>query len=1795
MTARWTATLLIAGSTTISPAASSAQTVYQMVEPYTALGIEDGRDHSVAIDDVATVDPFTGMLHVRHTDLEFHGVGPTIRVRRSFNSHPVRAAGGGAPVLRAPSLMAVGWDFHFVYVKYGDASGGATVNCDVFTPTPIERRIPRLVFPDGRELPLFQPTTASGNPHHFVGSSSWVADCLTGSQYGFRVIDPDGTAYLFTRWSVLSTDASAQTFGYMLDEVRDVHGNALTFTYQPASGLDEIQSISAADGRLVTFSYEAYLGGRRLREVTAFYRGTLRESWLYTYDPVPGVPGYSYLSRVEGPEGLAWSYTYETTMPGLHDIKTISSPFGATKSFEYGLRSVPATVGLGTTVAVSRTIWSGPQMPTAEWTYAYAPSPVAGELLDITTITTPDTVEVWTFCGERAIADPSLDPLNCTTRIGSLERKDIFERTAQGGQGLLLQSETFSWNGVVLSEQSFPLRHMPLFVQVPHAILRGQHTIARDGELFTTHHGDYDPLALQPTLISDYRDANPSVARQRLMQLWIDPTAWIVRTSSDALNDYIVDDPLFGSRAVGSNGVSNLFNPDGTVSSQTVKGVTDAYTYRSDGLPSTYTTYGTGGHFEARSYELDVVTELYSTGRDATLRRTLNAEGYIDSETDWEGHTTRLYYDGLGRVRRVETPRVTDEDVVATRSFTAREAVITRGGYTQRTRFDGLGRPYESVTDDILIRTERDARGRIIFESDPVSASVGLPAQCVNPAALNPCASVNPTCPGTCTTYDALGRVIQEIYSVDGSTTDYAYPTALQTEITNAKGQVTTITHERFGDPDENRPIRIEQEEGVTTTISYYINGHPKTVAQDGDGALFGPPRTFLLDEDHRLVGELHPESDWRRYVYDTNGRLAQSYYPEEGTGAQLNLVNHEYDDADRLRNYGPSPLSERVTLTYDRNNRVLTHGYKLATWTYGYDANGNRISESLQMDGRTFSFGRMYDDLDYLSHLVYPSARAVDYAPDVLGRPTQALPHVSSISYHPNGMLHRLSYANGHTMTYTPDADKPALPARIAGGPIDLAYTYDILGNVMQITDAVVASNDAALGYDRLNRLTSATGRWGAANYLYNLKNGITQMTLNGLATDYSYGYESASAPGTYQGHHLRQTVGRVGTRLSHDRRGNATFVEELPDPSSRTPTERRVDQFTYDWRDRPTQHIHQQIGLSDSRGSIVEIVELQKTTSYRYDGHGQRVSKGPGHVYVYSGEQLLYEEDHQEKSAREYIHVGALGVAEVIEDCQGASGTQPWCMSADQPPKVAILTPRTDARPDHRAAMILEAVAFDAESGDLSSQVQWYEALSTVGDPWNPPPATFLGQGRTFDLGVMTTGYHRIEARLPYGAGQAIVESVQFEVVAGPNTGPTIVGAPSAISTTVGTPLLVDMAPWFTDVDGDPLSYTVQNLPPWLSVLGSQLMGTPSASDAGAVIQVTAFDGLESSLALTVEVRIDAPPIVWTGTPLGDTFHGGPGHDTLDGLDGTDHLYGEGGDDTLFGGLGDFDHLWGGAGDDVLDGGPGDYDQLNGGDGNDRLEAGPGHQDFLDGGHGNDLFVYRSGDGHDMLRDFDGIDELYFPDLSPVDVSFQYSGSPPSNVADTRIIHVFDLAGQPLLQIGDTSAIQTSIETVRFMDGSTWTIEELIALVQPTAGDDLLFGGPGNDTIEGGAGNDLLVGNEGADTLRGGPGDDVMYGGYSTVPADDTFVFSQPIGQDTVYDYYGANDTFVFEDVASTDIGFEAHPQDLVLVGAGWRIIFYGHWAPVSYAKLERLQFSNGVVWDQATLEANYQQAVP
>jgi len=131
-------------------------------------------------------------------------------------------------------------------------------------------------------------------------------------------------------------------------------------------------------------------------------------------------------------------------------------------------------------------------------------------------------------------------------------------------------------------------------------------------------------------------------------------------------------------------------------------------------------------------------------------------------------------------------------------------------------------------------------------------------------------------------------------------------------------------------------------------------------------------------------------------------------------------------------------------------------------------------------------------------------------------------------------------------------------------------------------------------------------------------------------------------------------------------------------------------------------------------------------------------------------------------------------------------------------------------------------------------------------------------------------------------------------------------------------------------------------------------------------------------------------------------DVLYGGAGNDRLEGGEGHDVLYGSSGNDRLEGGEG-HDTLYGGSGNDRLEGGEG-HDVLYGGTGNDTLEGGEGADvlhggagnDVLEGGEGADMFVFESGGGHDIIKDYQAGEVLRFegPEFSADKLSVTQDG---------------------------------------------------------------------------------------------------------------------------------------------------------------------------------------------------------
>ncbi|TMQ75131.1 calcium-binding protein [Candidatus Accumulibacter phosphatis] len=402
-------------------------------------------------------------------------------------------------------------------------------------------------------------------------------------------------------------------------------------------------------------------------------------------------------------------------------------------------------------------------------------------------------------------------------------------------------------------------------------------------------------------------------------------------------------------------------------------------------------------------------------------------------------------------------------------------------------------------------------------------------------------------------------------------------------------------------------------------------------------------------------------------------------------------------------------------------------------------------------------------------------------------------------------------------------------------------------------------------------------------------------------------------------------------------------------------------------------------------------------------------------------------------------------------------------------------------------------------------------------------------------------------------------------------------------------------------------------------VSVRGTDDRLTVLRHYAGAPIDVIRFaDGRQWSVLEIdehLENRLTEGDDIRTGTP---------GNDILDALAGDDVVDGMAGDDEIDGGSGN-DTLRGGDGKDLLSGGDGS-DSLHG-DGDDDSLDGGGGADQLDGGRGGDTYRFGHGSGSDRIVDTGeaGASDVIVlaAELTPEDLKLSREGS-------DLILQIIG-SGDRLTVVDAFApgAAAKAVERIMFSGSATvWAANDIRARLladAATAGNDMItgledtanriFGLDGNDTLSGGAlpdlldggnGNDLLNGLWGDDLLLGGAGDDVLNGeaGADTLSGGpgqdalggetggDTYVFARGDGSDMITDSDltpGHVDTLQFPDLRAADVRdtLRANNDLVILFSAADRVTVKNQFLAAAN-ELERFSFTDGTVWDAASVRA-------
>ena len=630
----------------------------------------------------------------------------------------------------------------------------------------------------------------------------------------------------------------------------------------------------------------------------------------------------------------------------------------------------------------------------------------------------------------------------------------------------------------------------------------------------------------------------------------------------------------------------------------------------------------------------------------------INDDGTIAQVTDENGFVTKYDYDAMGRLSLIDYP---DGDTVAwtstTLDFAFKPGVrglpshwrlweYTGSGY-KVTRYDALWRPVVEetyvngdATSYSIVVKRYDAGGRLAFQSYPLA---------------NLSNYADTTLKGIDYTYDALDRprVVSQDSELGALTTVTDYMSnadGYYTRVKNPRGYYTRTWYQAFDEPSYDYPVEIWHSDAAYTDITRDVFTKPTSIKRRNVDGTISSTRTYAYHTvGQELCRMVEPETGATLMGYDGAGNLAWSASGlatgtlcdiEGDTAAILaRKAERTYDARNRLKTLSfPNGLGD-TTSTWTPDGLLSSivadnGGGNLVTTNYTYNKRRLPTNEQMLWGSINWSLGHTYNTNGHLASDTYPGPLTVSYAPDALGRATQAGAFASGVSYYPNGAIKEFTYGNGITHTLTQNVRQlPHISADAYGTTAYLSdtYEYDENGNVAAITDGATSRNQRGnrdMVYDGLDRLTSVVSpMFGTATYAYDVLDNLTRNSVTGGSAPHNYYY---CYNAKWQLAFVRNgsvctgsTPSPAVTALEYDVQGNLSV--------------KNAQDFTFDFGNR-------------LRGATTP------TSSNVYDGHGRRVrdytTAGKYSFYAQSG-QLGFVKNARTGNYTNYVYLGGSLVA--------------------------------------------------------------------------------------------------------------------------------------------------------------------------------------------------------------------------------------------------------------------------------------------------------------------------------------------------------------------------------------------------------------------------------------------------------------------------------------------------------------------------------------------------------------------
>ena len=445
-------------------------------------------------------------------------------------------------------------------------------------------------------------------------------------------------------------------------------------------------------------------------------------------------------------------------------------------------------------------------------------------------------------------------------------------------------------------------------------------------------------------------------------------------------------------------------------------------------------------------------------------------------------------------------------------------------GNVNKTRVDGASRTLEQVDADNNITTAKyDAAGNLIESRNP--SGIGIDRVYDNLGRVT--SQTDTRGDSTSMTYNLAGQIISQIDAKNKTSSNIYDAGGRLTSKTDRNTNATTYTYDLA-----SNQLTVVDAENSATAYEYNSRGLKfRTTYPDHTGGVPGDSSYGIVDLEFDAAGRLSRKTDQAgdtiTYNYDMANRLLQRDYRTKANSPSGTIAD---SDTFTLNSAG-----QILTATSGRYSNVVT---------FVYDNAGRKSSESLTIDGQTYTSSSEYDTVNRLSKLTHPYGDEIERTYTSRGQLYQ-VKHDGSVvdtrTYDVGGRLDTSTYGNGVVTDYDYVANdnlvsdiKTSHPSGVVNKIGDYSYTYDANKNKTSesITGAMAPYGfGAGTTYDDDDRLTAWNRTDGNLNHSWNLSavGNWTSQTINTTTTNR-----------THNAVHEISTIGSA--TLQHDTKGNLT-----------------------------------------------------------------------------------------------------------------------------------------------------------------------------------------------------------------------------------------------------------------------------------------------------------------------------------------------------------------------------------------------------------------------------------------------------------------------------------------------------------------------------------------------------------------------------------------------------------------------------------------------------------------------------